>query len=63
MSKRRLWMRISKCSRESLSLNGPRITVYLCFSVGRGTGPRMSAWVRSTVSTIFFADWSITSWS
>ena len=26
MSIRRLWVRISKCSRESLSLNGLRIT-------------------------------------
>ena len=26
MSIRRLWVRISKCSRESLSLNGERIT-------------------------------------
>ncbi len=28
MSSRRLWIRISKCSRESLSLNGPRTTVH-----------------------------------
>src|SRR5947199_5171640 len=63
MSSRRLWMRISKCSRESLSLCGLRITVQRCFSVGSGTGPRTLAWVRTTVSTIFFVDWSTTSWS
>ena len=50
MSMRRLWMRISKCSRESLSLWGERITVKRCFSVGKGTGPRTVAWVRTTVS-------------
>src|SRR5918912_3312596 len=63
MSRRRLWMRISKCSRESLSLWGLRITVQRCFSVGSGTGPRTLAWVRTTVSTIFFVDWSTISWS
>src|SRR5687768_2427306 len=26
-------------------------------------GPRTVAWVRRTVSTIFFVDWSMTSWS
>src|SRR5207245_5244877 len=35
----RLWVRISKCSRESLSLNGERITQYTFFSLGSGTGP------------------------
>ena len=39
----RLCVRISKCSRESLSLNGPRITQYTLRSVGRGTGPEMVA--------------------
>jgi hypothetical protein len=29
----------------------------------QGTGPRTLAWVRSTVSTIFLVDWSMTSWS
>src|SRR4051794_24183966 len=56
-------MRISKCSRLSLSTCGERTTVYLRISVGRGTGPRTFAWVRTTVSTIFFVDWSMTSWS
>ena len=28
-----------------------------------GTGPRIVAWVRTTVSTIFFVDWSMISWS
>src|SRR5689334_18909580 len=63
MSIRRLWIRISKCSRESLSTCGERMTVYFRISVGSGTGPRTFAWVRSTVSTIFLADWSMTSWS
>src|SRR4029079_4612442 len=63
MSIRRLWIRISKCSRLSLSTWGERMTVYLRISVGNGTGPRTFACVRSTVSTIFFVDWSMTSWS
>src|SRR5881394_1998991 len=41
MSIRRLCVRTSKCSRESLSLNGERITQYTFFSVGSGTGPVM----------------------
>src|ERR1019366_6961950 len=56
-------MRISKCSRLSLCLCGERMTVYRCISVGSGTGPRTFACVRSTVSTIFFVDWSMISWS
>ena len=36
MSISRLCVRTSKCSRESLSLNGLRITQYTFFSVGRG---------------------------
>src|SRR5262249_25646226 len=63
MSRRRLWMRISKCSRESLSTCGDRITVKRRISVGSGTGPWTFAWVRRTVSTIFFVDWSMISWS
>src|SRR5215210_2271708 len=63
MSSRRLWTRISKCSRESLSLWGDRITVQRRISVGRGTGPCTLAWVRTTVSTIFLVDWSTISWS
>src|SRR5262249_51787133 len=52
MSIRRLCVRTSKCSRESLSLNGDRITQYTFFSVGSGTGPVMVAPVRWAVSTI-----------
>src|SRR3954447_6530758 len=63
MSSRRLWTRISKCSRESLSLCGDRMTVKRCFSVGSGIGPRTLACVRRTVSTILRVDWSMTSWS
>src|SRR5882762_3255346 len=55
MSIRRLCVRISKCSRESLSLNGERITQYTFFSVGSGTGPETVAPVRVAVSTISFA--------
>src|SRR6185312_2618325 len=55
MSISRLCVRISKCSRESLSLNGERITQYTFFSVGSGTGPVMVAPVRVAVSTISFA--------
>src|SRR5260370_20025222 len=39
ISIRRLCVRISNCSRASLSINGERITVYLSISVGSGTGP------------------------
>src|SRR5580693_10784067 len=56
---RRLCVRISKCSRESLSLNGERITQYTFFSVGSGTGPETVAPVRVAVSTISFAADSI----
>src|SRR5207248_7560311 len=59
MSIRRLCVRISKCSRESLSLNGERITQYTFFSVGSGTGPETVAPVRVAVSTISFAANSI----
>jgi hypothetical protein len=37
-------------------LCGDRITVYRCLSVGNGIGPRTVAFVRTTVSTIFFVD-------
>ena len=52
MSMSRLCVRISKCSCESLSLNGDRITAYTCFSVGSGTGPETVAPVRVAVLTI-----------
>src|ERR1700691_711049 len=55
----RLCVRISKCSRESLSLNGERITQQTFFSVGSGTGPDTVAPVRVAVSTISFAADSI----
>src|SRR5580704_9827812 len=63
MSISRLCVRISKCSRESLSLNGERITQYTFFSVGSGTGPETVAPVRVAVSTISFAAVSIAVWS
>ena len=59
MSINRLCVRISKCSRESLSLNGERITQYTFFSVGSGTGPETVAPVRVAVSTISLAADSI----
>src|SRR5690348_2772772 len=59
MSISRLWVRISKCSRESLSLKGERITQYTFFSVGSGTGPDTVAPVRVAVSTISLAADSI----
>src|SRR5580692_8086588 len=59
MSISRLCVRISKCSRESLSLKGERITQYTFFSVGSGTGPETVAPVRVAVSTISFAADSI----
>jgi hypothetical protein len=55
MSIRRLWVRISKCSCESLSLNGDLMTAYTFFSVGSGTGPDTVAPVRVAVSTISLA--------
>src|SRR5690606_19354 len=63
MSIRRLWVRISKCSRLSLYLWGDRMTQTTFFSVGRGTGPTTVAPARVTVSTILRADESMTSWS
>src|ERR1700741_4747490 len=55
MSIRRLCVRISKCSWESLSLKGDLTTAYTFFSVGRGTGPETVAPVRVAVSTISLA--------
>src|SRR6266581_5589136 len=63
MSIRRLCVRISKCSRESLYLCGDLMTQYTDFSVGSGTGPATRAPVRVTVSTILRAYWSMISWS
>ncbi len=44
----RLCVRISNCSRESLSMNGERITVYLLILVGSGTGPATRVPVRGS---------------
>src|ERR1700741_5180165 len=55
MSIRRLCVRISKCSWESLSLKGDFTTAYTFFSVGSGTGPETVAPVRVAVSTISLA--------
>src|SRR6185295_15649816 len=55
MSIRRLCVRISKCSCESLSLKGDFTTAYTFFSVGSGTGPDTVAPVRVAVSTISLA--------
>src|SRR5688572_28090906 len=63
MSIRRLWVRISKCSRLSLYLWGDRMTHTTFFSVGRGTGPTTVAPARVTVSTILRADESRPAWS
>src|SRR3954454_23148757 len=63
MSISRLWVRISKCSRESLSLKGERMTQYTFLSVGSGTGPATRAPVRCAVSTISRAARSMASWS
>ena len=60
---RRLCVRISNCSRESLSINGERITVHVLRSVGSGIGPRTSAPVRPAVSMIRRAASSSTRWS
>src|SRR6185312_3589752 len=49
MSIRRLCVRTSKCSRESLSLNGDRITQYTFFSVVAVTVKEKVAPVRCAV--------------
>jgi hypothetical protein len=56
MSRRRLWVRISNCSREVLSTCGERRTVQRLITVGSRTGPATRAPVRRTVSTISFTD-------
>src|SRR3990167_2316254 len=45
-------MRISNCSRESLSMNAARFTVYFLMSMGSGTGPTTSALCRAATSII-----------
>src|SRR5215471_13885326 len=58
MSISRLCVRISNCSRDFLSMVGPRSTVNLLMVVGRGIGPATRAPVRTAVSTISPALWS-----
>src|SRR5699024_12810535 len=58
ISIKRLCVRISNCSRESLYLCGERITVYTERSVGNGIGPTVCAPVLCADSTILFADTS-----
>src|SRR6516225_11565454 len=63
MSKRRLWVRISNCSRLFLSTCGERFTVNFSMRVGSGIGPRTCAPVRLAVLTISLVDVSSTRWS
>ena len=50
MSRRRLCVRISNCSRDFLSTCGERLTVKRETAVGRGIGPATLAPVRRAVS-------------
>ncbi len=59
ISMRRLCTRISYCSRAFLCTKLERLTVYLCISVGSGTGPTTSAPLRIAVSTICLTELSI----
>src|SRR5205809_766170 len=63
MSSRRLWVRISNCSRDFLSTCGERFTVKRSMWVGSGMGPATRPPVRRTVSTISRTDWSSSRWS
>ena len=56
MSSRRLWVRISNCSRLFLSMCGERNTVKRSRPVGSGIGPRTLAPVRLAVFTISEVD-------
>ena len=56
MSSRRLWVRISNCSRLFLSMCGERLTVNFSILVGSGIGPRTCAPVRLAVATISRVD-------
>ena len=58
-----LWVLISYWSRASLSLWGEVRMVVLCILTGKGIGPLTIAPVRFTVSTISFADLSMSLWS
>ena len=63
MSIRRLCTRISNVSPPFLYTCGDFTTVKVLRRVGSGTGPAIDAPVRSAVSIICFADWSMTLWS
>src|SRR5581483_5967093 len=63
MSSRRLWVRISNCSRLFLSTCGERLTVNFSMRVGSGMGPRTCAPVRFAVFTISRVDVSRIRWS
>lgn len=52
MSKTRLCVRISNCSRDFLSMLGERRTVKISRRVGSGIGPATPEPVRFAVSTI-----------
>ena len=60
MSTKRLWVRNSKCSLESLSTCGDLITQNLLMLVGKGTGPATADPVLSAASRICWADKSNT---
>src|SRR5689334_5454212 len=59
----RLWVRISNCSRDFLSMWGELRTVNRSIRVGSGTRPETRAPVRLAVWTMSRADWSMASWS
>src|SRR6516225_7049091 len=63
MSRRRLWVRISNCSRLFLSMCGERLTVNFSILVGSGMGPRTCAPVRLAVATISRVEASRMRWS
>src|SRR6185369_9322161 len=63
MSRRRLCVRISNCSRLFLSTCGERLTVNFSMRVGSGMGPRTCAPVRFAVFTISRVDESRIRWS
>src|SRR5882672_8035420 len=63
MSMSRLWIRISNCSRDFLSVCGDRKTQYFLICVGSSTGPTRTAPVRFTTSTILTKESSSILWS
>src|SRR5208282_886978 len=63
ISRSRLWVRISNCSRLFLSTWGERFTVNFSILVGSGIGPRTCAPVRLAVATISRVDASRMRWS